>query len=65
MNRVTTIAFHLLVASLVFWSCLGTGTRAQTPSSSPPSTKAPETKPAPVQEPIHLLLNRRRRYRLE
>src|SRR6202158_6021464 len=46
MNRVITIAFNLLVASLVFWSCLATGTQAQTPSSSPPSTKAPETKPA-------------------
>jgi hypothetical protein len=50
MNRVTTIPFHLLVASLVFWSCLATGTQAQTPSPSPslppPSTTAPETKPA-------------------
>ncbi len=48
MNRVTTIAFQLLVASLVFWSCLATGTQAQTPSPSPAqeSTKAPETKPA-------------------
>ena len=49
MNRVTTIAFHLLVASLAFWSFLATGTQAQTPSPSPsppPSTTAPETKPA-------------------
>ena len=46
MNRVNTIAFHLLGASLVFWSCLATRTQAQTPSSSPPSTKAPETKQA-------------------
>src|SRR5438552_2960614 len=35
MNRVTTIAFHSLVASLVFWSCLATGAQAQTPSPSP------------------------------
>ena len=46
MNRVTTFAFRLLVPSLVFWSCLATGTQAQTPSPSPPSTTAPETKPA-------------------
>src|SRR3981081_2270483 len=50
MNRVTTIASYLLVASLVFCSYLATGTQAQTPSPSPssppPSTTAPETKPA-------------------
>jgi len=46
MNRVQTMAFRLLVASLVFCSCLAIVTQAQTPSSSPPSTKAPETKPA-------------------
>src|SRR5882724_2541848 len=46
MNRRTTTAFHLLVASLVFWSCFATGTQAQTPSPSPPSTKEPQTKPA-------------------
>jgi hypothetical protein len=49
MNRVTTLSFHLLVASLVFWSFSATGTQAQTPSPSPspsPSTTAPETKPA-------------------
>jgi hypothetical protein len=46
MNRVNAIAFRLLVASLVFWSCLATETQAQTPSPSPESTKAPETKPA-------------------
>jgi hypothetical protein len=49
MNRVTTIAFNLLVASLVSYSCLATRTQAQTPSPSP-STKAPETKPADQQQ---------------
>jgi hypothetical protein len=48
MNRVPTIAFRLLVPSLVFWSCLAARTQAQTPSPSPTqeSTQAPETKPA-------------------
>ncbi|MCM3871963.1 MAG: hypothetical protein ND895_14865, partial [Pyrinomonadaceae bacterium] len=49
MNRVHTMAFRLLVASLVFWSCLAASTPAQTPSapsSSADSTKAAETKPA-------------------
>src|SRR2546423_15686829 len=52
MNRVHKIAFRLLVPSLLFWSCLATATQAQTPSPSPspssppPSTTAPETKPA-------------------
>ena len=45
MNRLTTIAFHLLVASLVFWSCLATGTQAQTTSPSP----APSATPAAPQ----------------
>jgi hypothetical protein len=30
MTRVHTLAFRLLIASLVFWSCLATGTQAQT-----------------------------------
>src|SRR6266542_3237431 len=46
MNRVHTMAFRLLVASLVFWSCFAARTQAQTPSPSQESTKAPETKPA-------------------
>jgi len=47
MNRVTSIAFGLLVASLVFCSCLATGTQAQTPaaSPSPESAKPAEAKP--------------------
>src|SRR5437773_4989133 len=48
MNRVTTVAFQLLLAFLVFWSCLATRTQAQTPSPSPSpsqdSMKMPETK---------------------
>src|SRR5712672_3138268 len=43
MNRVTTIAFHSLVASLVFWSCLATGTQAQTTSPSPAPSATPAT----------------------
>jgi hypothetical protein len=49
MKRVPTIAFCLLVASLVLGSCLAGKAQAQTPPSPPPtqeSTKAPETKPA-------------------
>src|SRR6267378_4219468 len=46
MNRVHTIAFRLLVTSLVFWSCFAARTQAQTPSPSQQSTKATETKPA-------------------
>src|SRR5438309_5605149 len=48
MNRVHTVAFRLLVTSLVVWTCLATRTLAQTTSPSPSqeSTKAPETKPA-------------------
>src|SRR6266404_8860653 len=48
MNRVTTIAFHSLVASFVFWSCLATGTQAQTPSPSP----APSATPAAPANPF-------------
>src|SRR6266404_153923 len=48
MNRVTTIAFHSLVASFVFWSCLATGTQAQTPSPSP----APSATPAAPVNPF-------------
>ncbi len=48
MNRVHTIAFRLLTASLILCSCLAAGTLAQTPSPSPqPSpTPTPEAKPA-------------------
>src|SRR6202795_3966145 len=50
MNRVHTMAFRLLLASLLFCLCFATRIQAQTPSPSPSpspsSTKAPETKPA-------------------
>src|SRR6266481_1124265 len=48
MNRVHTMAFRLLVASLLFCLCFATRIQAQTASPSPSqeSTKAPETKPA-------------------
>ena len=50
MNRVHTMAFRLLVGSLLFCSSLATRTPAQTPSSSPSpspqSAKPAETKPA-------------------
>ncbi len=48
MSRVHTIAFRLLIASLVLCSCFAAGTLAQTPSPSPqPSpTPTPESKPA-------------------
>lgn len=46
MNRVHTIAFRLLAASIVLCSCLAARTLAQTPSPSPESTKTPESKPA-------------------
>ncbi len=48
MNRVHTIAFRLLTASLVLCSCFAARTLAQTasPSPSPESTKTPESKPA-------------------
>ena len=45
MNRVCTATFQLLVALVVLCSCFAAKTQAQT-TSSPPSTKAPETKPA-------------------
>ncbi len=48
MNRVHRIAFHLLVASLAFWSCLATGTQAQTSSPSP----APSATPAAPANPF-------------
>ena len=43
MNRVHTMAFRLFVASIVLGSCFASGTRAQTPASSP---KPPDTKQA-------------------
>src|SRR5882672_2182284 len=48
MNRVHTIAFRLLTASLVLCACFAARTLAQTtsPSPSPDSTKTPESKPA-------------------
>jgi len=44
MSRVHNIAFRLLIASLVLWSCFAAGTPAQTASPSPSPT--PEAKPA-------------------
>jgi hypothetical protein len=48
MNRVRTITFRLLTASLLLCSCLAAGTLAQTPSPSPQAspTPTPEAKPA-------------------
>src|SRR3954470_2323739 len=48
MNRVHTIAFRLLTASLVLCSCLTARTQAQTtsPSPQPSPTPTPESKPA-------------------
>jgi len=46
MNRVHTIAFRLLTASLVLCSCLAARTLAQTTSPSPEPAKTPESKPA-------------------
>ena len=46
MIRIQSIAFRLLLASLVLCGGLSIRAHAQTPSSSPPPTKAPETKPA-------------------
>jgi hypothetical protein len=48
MSRVHTIAFRLLIASLLLCSCFAARTLAQTPSPSPqPSPmKTPESKPA-------------------
>ncbi len=48
MNRVHTIAFRLLAASLVLCSCFAVGTLAQTPSPSPSPEiiQTPEANPA-------------------
>jgi hypothetical protein len=46
MNRVHTMAFRLLVASLLFCLCLATRIQAQTPSPSP----SPTPSPSPSQE---------------
>ena len=48
MSRVHTIAFRLLIASLVLCSCFAAGAQAQTasPSPSPTPEKTPEAKPA-------------------
>ena len=48
MSRVHTIAFRLLIASLVLCSCFAATTTAQTaqPSPSPEPVKTPESKPA-------------------
>src|SRR5947209_8095109 len=47
MNRVHTIAFRLLAASLVLCSCFAASrTLAQTTSPSPSPEKTPESKPA-------------------
>jgi hypothetical protein len=43
MNRVRTIAFRLLVVSVISWSCFAARTQAQTPSPTP---KPPDAKPA-------------------
>ena len=45
MNRVHTMSFRLLVASLLFCFCFATRSQAQTPSPSP----SPETTPADKQ----------------
>src|SRR5215813_3275303 len=44
MNRVHTMAFRLLVGSLLLWSCFAGKMQAQTPSSQEP-TKASNAKP--------------------
>ncbi len=46
MNQIHTIAFRLLIVSVVLCSCLAAGTLAQTPSPSPEPMKMPESKPA-------------------
>src|SRR5437773_8463451 len=46
MTQVHTMTFRLLIAFILFGSFVAARTQAQTPSSSPPPTKAPETKPA-------------------
>jgi hypothetical protein len=48
MNRVPTLAFRLLVGSLLWWPCFAGRVQAQTPASQE-STKAANAKPA--QEP--------------
>ena len=48
MNRIHTLAFRLLVASVILWPCFAGRTAAQTPSASPQSQetiKAPDAKP--------------------
>ena len=45
MNRVHTMAFRLLVASLLLCSCFAGEMQAQTPSPSQESTKPAEAKP--------------------
>src|SRR5437773_7992575 len=50
MNRVHTMAFRLLIASVLFWSCFAASTQAQTASASPETTKTPETKSANQKE---------------
>jgi hypothetical protein len=58
MNRVRSIAFRLLVTSVVLSSCFAARTLAQTPSPSPSpeSAKPAETKPAaqPARNPFGL-----------
>jgi hypothetical protein len=44
MNRVHTLAFRLLVGSLLLWSCFAGKMQAQTPPSQEPA-KAADTKP--------------------
>ncbi|MDT5062904.1 MAG: hypothetical protein QOH63_3363 [Acidobacteriota bacterium] len=48
MSRVHTIAFRLLIASLILCACFAAGTQAQTtsPSPQPSPMKTPESKPA-------------------
>src|SRR5438128_4732384 len=48
MNRVTNIAFNLLVTFLVLWTCFAARTQAQTPSPSP----SPSATPAAPQNPF-------------
>ncbi len=43
MNRVHTMAFRLLVASLLFCLCFATRIQAQTPSASPSASPSQET----------------------
>jgi hypothetical protein len=50
MTRVHTLAFPLLMASLVLCFGIAARTEAQTPSASPEPTKSPETKPADQEE---------------